>query len=59
VILNVKLNDHEIHFEVSKPPVRYQHREVCLARACAKGETEALQQQLAPAQLERPKKGVL
>jgi hypothetical protein len=56
-ILNVKLNDDdETHFELSKPPVRYEHRVDCLACACAEGKTVALlqQQQLAPAQLERP-----
>jgi hypothetical protein len=55
VILNVKLNGDEIHFELSKPPVRYRHREICLACACAEGETEVLQQQLVPALLELPK----
>lgn len=56
-ILYVGLNDDdddETHFELSQPPVRYQHRVACLACACAEGETEALLQQLAPAQLERP-----
>jgi len=47
-------DDDETHFDLSQPPVRYQHREACLACASAGGETEALLQQLVPAQLERP-----
>jgi hypothetical protein len=40
-ILNVKLNDYdETHFELSKPSVRYQHTETCLACACVVGTTE-------------------